>query len=69
MGGDSGKWFTWEGGISRNSFCQIDGDKQRAPDWEDPKFRLANITGESAGGPKSGAFNQRQKASNQITLI
>ena len=50
MKGDSRKWPIWAGEISRNSFRQIDGDKQGAPCWEDPKFRLTNIREKSAGG-------------------
>ena len=48
MEGDSGELSTWAGKITRNSLCQIDGAKQRAPDWEDPKFWLTNIREKSA---------------------
>ena len=45
MEGDSGKWSIWGDEISRNECYQIDGAKQRGPDWEGPKFWLANIRG------------------------
>ena len=47
MKGGSGKWSILAGKISRNVSPQIDRDMQRAPYWEDPKFRLANIRGKS----------------------
>ena len=46
--GDSGNRSIWAGEISRNVPPQIDGDKQRVPDCEDPKFWLANISEKSA---------------------
>ena len=52
LNGDSAQWSIWEGGISRNVSSQIDGAKQRAPDWEGPKFWLTNIRKKSAAGLK-----------------
>ena len=40
------------GGVSRNVSPQIDGAKQRAPDWEDPKFWHTNISKKSSVGLK-----------------
>ena len=34
--------------MSPPTHTQIDGDKQRAPDWEDPEFWLTNISEKSA---------------------
>ena len=48
MEGDPAKWSIWAGKLSRNVYPQIDGSIQRAPDWEDPEFRLTNIRDKSA---------------------
>ena len=47
------KWSIWEDEVSRNSFRQIDGAKQRGPDCEDPKSRLTNIRGKSSDEVKA----------------
>ena len=45
---DSGKWSIWADKLSRNVSPQIDGSKQRAPDWEGQKFWFAKIRDKSA---------------------
>ena len=61
MKGDSGKWPSWADKISRNSYIPIDGAKQRAPDWEGPKFRHADISEKSAGALKAVLFSKDRK--------
>ena len=61
MGGRSGKLSIWAEKISRNPHIPIGGAKQRAPDWEGPKFRRTDISEKSEGGLKVTLFIKDRK--------
>ena len=50
MKGGSGKRSIWAGELSRNVSTQVNGEIQRAPGWEGPKFWFTNIKDKSAMG-------------------
>ena len=67
MKGDPAKWSIWEDKISRNSVRQIDGGKQRFPDWEGPMFRITNIREKSAVELKAAlAIKERKRLAKSI---
>ena len=65
MKGASGKWSIWAYKISSNPYIPIDGGKQRAPDWEGPKFWHTDISENSSVGLKVALAIKDRKSLNK----
>ena len=48
--GDSGKRSIWSWKLSRNVSNQVNGEIQRAPDWEGPKFCFTHLKRQVCNG-------------------